>query len=188
MAYRRDSDWSLNKNTPDLVYRFLDGTTKRYRKSNGQIYEVVLRGKQCIAVILVPEDEMSVAQFDELKHWSDDDYQRDDNSEVHNSRGQVNLEAVANTLAASVPFEKEEEPEEFRTLENALRIVAALKLTETQRRRFLMHVRGLTTREIAAIENVEQPAIVQSLTAVKKKKEKYFSKLAAKHLIKTRKK
>ena len=180
MAYRRDSDWSLNKNTPDLVYRFLDGTTKRYRKINGQIYEVVLRGKQCIAVILVPEDEMSVAQFDELKSWSDDNYQRDDNSEVHNSRGQVDLEAV--------PFEKEEEPEEFRTLENALRIIAALNLTETQRRRFLMHVRGLTTREIAAIENVEQPAIVQSLTAVRKKKEKYFSKMASKHLIKTRKK
>ncbi len=189
MAYRRNSDWSLNKGTDDIVYSFLDGTTKRFRKIDGRVYEVTESAITCKTTTMTPTDEISAKQFDELKRWSDENYQAEDRYEVHHSRGQVPLELVENTMEASAGFLLEEEKDEdFRTLENALLILDALKLTDAQRRRFEMAVRGMTTREIAAAEECSQPCIVESLAAVEKKIKNYFLKSPQKHPIKTSKK
>ena len=182
MAFRRNSDWRLNKGTDDIVYSFLDGTTKRFRKINDQVYEVTEGTIPCKTITMLPTDEITAEQFDELKRWSDENYQTEDRYEVHHSRGQVPLELVENTIEASAGFLLDEEnSEDFRTLEKALLILDALKLTDVQRRRFEMAVNGLTTREIAAAEGCSQPCIVESLAAVEKKIKKYFLK----HPIKT---
>ena len=51
------------------------------------------------------------------------------------------------------------------------------KLTEVQRRRFLMHrVVGLTTRQIAELEGSKQQSIVESLQAAEKKIKKFWQR------------
>lgn len=191
MAFRRNSDWSLNKGTDDIVYSFLDGTTKRFRKIDGRVYEVTEGKLACKTTTIIPTDEITAEQFDELKRWSDENYQAEDRYEVHHSRGQVPLELIENTIEAATGFlldEEKDTAEDFRTLENALLILNALQLTDAQRRRFQMAVRGMTTREIAAAEECSQPCIIESLAAVEKKLQKYFLKNHQKHPIKTPKK
>ncbi len=188
MAFRRNSDWSLNKGTDDIVYSFLDGTTKRFRKIDGRIYEVTEGKVSCKATVMRPTDEITAEQFDELKRWSDENYQAEDRYEVHHSRGQVPLELVENTIEAAAGFlldEEKDTAEDFRTLENALHILAQLNLSPAQRRRFELYVSGLTMREIAAQEDAAHQSVFESLQAVEKKLQKYFLKNPQKHPDKT---
>ncbi len=172
MAFRRNSDWSLNKGTDDIVYSFLDGTTKRYRKIDGRIYEVTEGKIACKTTAIIPTDEITAEQFDELKRWSDENYQAEDRYEVHHSRGQVPLELVENTLEASSSLEDES----FHTLENALKILDDMGLTETQRRRFILHMQGLNTCEIAKLEGANQKTIWVSLREAEAKRKRALKK------------
>lgn len=67
MAFRTDSDWSLNKKNPDLVYSFSDGCSKVYRKIDNQIFEIVTTEKDGKSMRLVSDEEMTVEQFDFFK-------------------------------------------------------------------------------------------------------------------------
>lgn len=178
MAFQRNSDWSLNKGSEDIVYSFLDGTSKRFRKIDGQVYEITENAITCKTTTMIPTNELSTEQFDEIKRWSDKNYQTEDRYEVHHSRGRVPLEQVENTIKASVEMIVDEEPEheEYRTIENALRILEAMKLTETQRRRFEMYINGLSTYEIARIEGVDQKAVWFSIESIRNKRAKIFKK------------
>ena len=59
MAFRTDSDWSLNKKTSDLVYSFSDGSSKVYRKIDNQIFEIVTTEKDGKSMRLVSDEEMT---------------------------------------------------------------------------------------------------------------------------------
>ena len=185
MAFRKNSDWSLNKGTEDIVYSFLDGTTKRYRKLDGCIYEIIETELSIHTTELVPSQDLTVEQFDEIKKWSDEDYQEADHYEVHHSRGQVPMELVENTISASIGLYPEIKANDFRTVENALAILEAMKLTETQLRRFNLAMQGHSTRDIAKLEKTNQKSVWESLNAVEKKRQKIISKFFQKHPLKT---
>ena len=178
MAFRTDSDWSLNKKTSDLIYSFSDGSSKVYRKIDNQIFEIVTTEKDGKSMRLVSDEEMTVDQFDFFKLWSDDDYHVTDNQDSAENRGKVDYDDVANTLQASVPLIKEPEynPQPYRTLECANWVLPQLKLTVTQKRRLDLWLSGKSQTEIADLEGVNQNAIWKSLNAVKKQSEKILSK------------
>ncbi|MGM9601473.1 MAG: hypothetical protein ACI3W5_07815 [Faecousia sp.] len=169
MAFKRNSDWSLNKGSEDIVYSFLDGTSKRFRKIDGQVYVVTENAVTCKTTTMVPTNELSAEQFDKIKRWSDKNYQTEDRYEVHHSRGRVPLEQVENTIEASVEMFTDED---ICTLENALRILKAAKLTATQRRRFDMYISGMTQDEIALAEGVGKKTVWDSLSLTNKKIQK----------------
>ena len=50
------------------------------------------------------------------------------------------------------------------------------KLSETQRRRFLLHMDGMTDREIANVEGVNRYAVQKSVKLAQKKLKKFFEK------------
>ncbi len=168
MAFRRNSDWSLNKGTNDIVYSFLDGTTKRFRKIDGRVYEVTEAKVSCKTTTMIPTDEITAEQFDELKRWSDENYQAEDRYEVHHSRGQVPLELIENTLEASTGLNDEN----LFTVSKALEILEDMGLTETQRRRFILHMQGLNTCEIAKLEGANQKTIWVSLREAEAKRKR----------------
>lgn len=73
-------------------------------------------------------------------------------------------------------FADENTPESLllREEENALMEEALETLTETQRRRLMMAVNGLSTWKIAEIEHANQKTVLESLSQVRKKLSKIF--------------
>ena len=160
------SDYALNKHSDGIVYRFADG-----------IVEVTL------ADYLADNPGKSEDDFRKLKEFSDADYIERDRSEHRQTWKNTSLDALADTIFLSEPSLEAvviDAPEE--TLRNESRIAIAQKvlgkLTDIQRRRYLLRtIKGLTTREIAALERVSHVAVVYSLEAAEKRIKKYFSKL-----------
>jgi DNA-directed RNA polymerase specialized sigma24 family protein len=102
-------------------------------------------------------------------------------SEDLQTRRTAPLEEVEGTLLASEPgaeytFMDAQEEAERQKQRLALASRALAKLTGIQRRRYLLHVgKGLTTREIAAVERVAQQVVDRSILAAKKKIKKFLA-------------
>ena len=146
--YKKDSDYALNKHSPNIAYRSVDGS----------LLEVG------------PED---CPDFERWKALSDESYHAEELHGLRTTRRNISMydlpdrdSAVEEVLASKEP------PSGSRTIENAMRALASL--TETQRRRYLLHVRdGISIRKIASQEQVDPMAIQHSIAAAKKKIKKF---------------
>lgn len=196
MAYPIDPEWRMNITTEDIVYPFADCTKTVYRKktielksANGitttvtAISEIKYQKNGSKTERTLTDAEFSVEQFEAMKSWSDAEYKTQVRSYVNNKRKCVaRVEDLEDNPAIAI-FEKfagdedEESEDAYRTVENALRILDAMKLTEAQKRRFLAaRMEDLSTYEIGERENVDHKAVFKSIKQAEKKREKEISK------------
>ena len=132
---------------------------------------------------ILTDAEFTVEQFEAMKEWSDAEYKTQVRSYVNNKRKCVaRVEDLEDNPAIAV-FEKfagdedEVSEESYRTVENALHILEAMKLTDVQKRRFVAkHIDGMSLREIAEKEKAHFMAVQESLQAAEKKRKKIISK------------
>ena len=158
-----ESDYAVNKNAGGIVYRFADQTVEvtidDYLKENP--------GK-------------TAADFAELKALSDADYYESDRSGYRQSWKNVPFDGLDNTTTFAAPSTEDEyidKAEMFTESERrgVLAKGAFSKLTETQRRRYVMyHVQGMTYREIADLEQAHFTSIEESILAADKKIKKFL--------------
>ena len=159
-----ESDYAINKNAVGIVYRFAD-----------QTIEVTLED------YLRENPSKTAADFAELKALSDEDYYNTDRGGYRQTWKNVSfagLEDTADFAALSPEGEFMRQAEELaeRTKRDALAKKALDKLTDVQRRRYVMyHVQGKTTREIAALEGVKHQSVVECLAGADKKIKKVLS-------------
>lgn len=195
MAYPIDPEWRMNITTEDIVYPFVDCTKTVYRKKTIElkaasgitttvtaISEIKYQKNGAKAERTLSDAEFSVAQFEAMKEWSDAEYRKQIRSYVQDNRKSVarvdDLEDCP-SIAFYEKFAGDEEDvdeDEFRTVENALRILDEMKLTEKQRKRFELMLSGLSTYEISKMEKSNQKSVWECLEAVEKKRKKIISK------------
>jgi len=196
MAYPIDPEWRMNITTEDIVYPFADCTKTVYRKKTIElkaatgitttvtvISEIKYQKNGAKTERILTDEEFTVEQFEAMKEWSDAEYKTQVRSYVNNKRKCVaRVEDLEDNPAIAV-FEKfagdedEVSEESYRTVENALRILEAMKLTEVQKRRFVAkHIDGMSLREIAEKEKAHFMAVQESIQAAEKKRKKIISK------------
>ena len=152
-----DNDYALNKFSKGIVYRFADG-----------IVEITLEE------YLLENPDKTEADFAKLKALSDEDYLDRDRTDYQQTWKNVSLHGLDETSACAIDSPENEMFEQIehvaRQKKRVLAETALGKLTEVQRRRYVMyHVNGLSTWKIAEIEKVNQSKIMKSLTAAEKK-------------------
>ena len=146
--FKQDSDYALNKHSPNIVYRLADGS--------------------CLEIS--PKD---CPDFDFWKTMSDEDYHQ---QELHDRRVTRNDLPLDEDICGCTDDPFEDKLLCFRTTEHAMAILEHC-LTETQQRRYLLHARsGLTMRQIAALEQVDPMAIQHSIAAARKKIKKFLQR------------
>lgn len=196
MAYPLDPEWRMNITTEDIVYPFADCTKTVYRKKTIElkaatgitttvtvISEIKYQKNGAKTERILTDAEFTVEQFEAMKEWSDAEYKTQVRSYVNNKRKCVaRVEDLEDNPAIAV-FEKfagdedEVSEESYRTVENALHILEAMKLTDVQKRRFVAkHIDGMSLREIAEKEKAHFMAVQESLQAAEKKRKKIISK------------
>ena len=184
MKYDNKSDYAINKNTDDIVYRFADGTEKRFLKENGKVYQVV-KDKKSTKMVELPLWEMTVEQFDWMKSVSNEDYHERELHTKRTTREDVPIckhtetNYITNRSTEEEYFENLyncDSPPDIRTIENA-REILGFCLTDIQRRRYWeYHFNGKTMRDIAFEEGVDGMAIHRSLMYADKKIKKFLEK------------
>ena len=164
MKNYKDSDYAINKNAEGIVYRFAEQTV-----------EITLKD------YLRENPDKTAADFAELKALSDSDYYETDRSDYRQTWKDISfygLEDTTDFSALSPEDEVVRKAEQAADVErrNELAKKALDKLTDVQRRRYLMyHVHGKTMREIAALEGVSFQKIDVSLRWAEKKIKKVLS-------------
>lgn len=173
-----------NRKSEDIVYLYTNGETDRYIKTEEGIILVHTNAKGGKTTSLLPATVMSVEEFDVLKKHSDESYENMAGSDYLEER---NCTSVISFDEASIA-DTEESPEErliremdemehpsIETWENAMRILRECKMSSIQRRRYIKyHYKGMTEKEIACSEGVQQPTIQESLQSAQKKIEKFL--------------
>jgi len=168
MKNYQNSDYAANKMAEGIVYRFVNQTV-----------EVTLED------FLKKNPDKTEEDFAELKALSDDDYYEQDRSnyrQTWKNEPFSDIEEIIDhdTLSPEdevvmISQSQAESADDFHK-KQALAIAALDKLTETQRRRYMMyHVDGLTLRQIADVEGVVHTKVHKSLLAAEKKIKKIFS-------------
>ena len=166
MKNYQNSDYAVNKNAEGVVYRFADQTV-----------EVTL------ADYLRENPDKTAADFAELKALSDEDYYETDRSSYRQTWKDTSFETLDEDemVIFSVPpaeyevIEQREQAEAYAKRQS-LAALALDKLTEVQRRRYVMyHVKGVSMRQIADYEGVQHSKIQNSLNAAEKKIKKFLS-------------
>jgi len=165
MKNYQDSDYALNKYSDGIVYRFADAAVT-----------------VSLADYLAENPDKSLNDFNELKKISDSIYYDQDYSECAQTRRNLPIEGLSETLLGNAlsPEEiffaaiDEQEKAEYRNERVKKAKLALKKLTKVQCRRFLLQtVTGLTTREIAEMESVKHQSVVECLACAKKKIKKF---------------
>jgi hypothetical protein len=154
--FKKDSDYALNKHSPNIVYRQADGS------------RLEVKPGEC-------------PDFGRWKDFSNRDFKELDRHDQIEAQGRVTFNDLTDTdTESALTVEDADEQDESaqadtRTIENAMAILEQC-LTETQRRRYLLYTYdGKNTRQIAQIEGVSQRTIMESLHE-SAKKIKIFSK------------
>ena len=162
----KDSDYAVNKNAEGIVYRFAN-----------QTIEISLED------FLMENPDKTPADFAELKALSDADYYETDRSSYRQTWKNTSFDVLGDdkndmfTLpsAEDEVFEREEGLE-VSAKRQSLAARALDKLTEVQKRRYLMyHAQGLSTWQIAKHEGANQKSVHESLQAAEKKIKKILS-------------
>ncbi len=162
MRNYKDSDYALNRYSQGIVYKFADG-----------IVEITLED------YLRDNPDKTEEDFAELKAMSDEIYYQQDRQEYRVSHRNVSISGMEDTLVASalsVDAELIQKAEEKKALEAAIRLLESGKLTDVQKRRFYLHFfHGLSTRQIAKLEGVNQKTVWESLMWAEKKLKKIYN-------------
>lgn len=162
MRNYKDSDYALNKYSHGIVYKFADC-----------IVEVTLED------YLRDNPNKTEDDFAELKALSDEIYYQQDRQEHRTSRLDVSMTGMEETAVAAIPpidMELIQKYEEEKVLKAASCLLDSGKLTSVQRRRFLLYFfQGLSTRQIAKLEGVNQKTVWESLMWAEKKLKKIYN-------------
>ena len=165
MKNYNSSDYAVNKKAVGIVYRYATETI-----------EVTLED------YLRENPDKTSSHFAELKALSDSDYQQQDKNDQHQTRHIVPYDNIENLPSKALSLENkvinnlEKEPSQQS---HQLHLIkqALSKLTETQKRRYLLYTaQGLTTRKIADMEGVAQTAVMESIHWAEKKIKKFLQK------------
>ena len=181
-GYKTDSDWTRNKNSVSIIYPNADGS----------FTEITL------SQFLEESAENTAEKFYAIKELSDKFFQDEDNAESNRAKNELPLydwseKYISETLEEQLieSLEQKNHQAYLKRREQMLALVPDVldKLTETQRKRFLLHkVKNLTTRKIAEIEKVSQQSVCESINSAEKKIEKYLRNItenSEKHPVKT---
>ena len=166
MKHYAQTDYAVNKNADGIVYRFANQT-----------------------VVVTLEDylrenpDKTAADFAALKAMSDLDYYDTDRADYRQTWKNTPLDtlfeddaAVVSTPSMEDNFIEREEQRALNARQKALATSALDKLTDVQRRRYLMyHVDGLSMRQIAEREGVIHSKIQNSLESAQKKIKKVLA-------------
>ena len=153
-----NNDYAVNRYATGIVYRCATGTITvtldDYLRENP--------GK-------------TQADFAELKALSDAMYKEEDRAITRQGRKTTVLEEVdATPIRADSPEDTLIRAEDTALRQQWARIALA-KMTEVQRRRYLLHVaKGLSTWDIAQMEGVNQSKVFKSIQAAKKKMQNFL--------------
>lgn len=161
MRNYKDSDYALNKYSEGIVYKFADG-----------IVEVTLED------YLRDNPDKTEADFMELKALSDEIYHQQVVDENRTSRLDVSMTGLEESeqLATAAPdAELIHKTDERQALQAAKLLLESGDLTDTQKRRFILHFfQGLSYRQIAKCEGVFFTSVAESISAATAKMQKYF--------------
>ena len=167
MKNYQTSDYAVNKNAEGIVYRFADQTV-----------EVTL------ADYLRENPDRTAADFAELKALSDEDYYETDRRSYRQTWKDTSFETLDEDemFVFAVPsaedgiFGQREQAEAYAN-KQSIASLALDKLTEVQRRRYLLyHVKGMTVREVADAENAHFTSVSESIKAAENRIKKFLSK------------
>ena len=166
MKNYHNSDYAANKNAKGIVYRFAD-----------QTLEVTLTD------YLRENPNKTAADFATLKALSDEDYYETDRSSYRQTWKNTSFEVLKEdemTMLVAPSAEDEiiglREQAEAYAKQQSIAALVLDKLTDVQRRRYLMyHVQGLSTWHIAELEGVNQSKIANSLSLAEKKIKKILA-------------
>ena len=160
------SDYAINKNSPNIVYRF-----------HNEIIEIT------------PEDYLkenpgnTEKDFAELKALSDQIYYEQDRAESAQTRKDISIHSLEETKYCATRALEEEWEERVVDMHNRKYAWKALEqlftegaLTEVQKRRFRLHIfQGLSTRQIGHLEGTSHQAVAKSINLAITKLKKYFA-------------
>ena len=187
MANKQINYYVENKYTDDIVYPYNNGEEDRYRKTENGVLHIHKSRKGRITERLLPEWEFPLSEFDRMKAISDEDYRERNKGDVLEYRHTVSLTDLEETKICSQEVSaedeylnslNEDEEEDFRTIENGMKIIDKC-LTGKQKNRFLLyHYNGMTQEEIAEGLGLKQQTINQSLKEADKKIKKFFARQA----------
>lgn len=152
----KKSDYALNKNRKGIVYRNADGSTLEIT------FEKVAEGNP----------EFTYEDFKKLKQFSDEIYLEQVRAEnIESYYVKSSLDSTRDSDWLATPTLEESTFKEIVSLPNmeTVRELAQKCLTETQKRRFLMYLEGLSTVKIAEIEGCNQKSVWESIKAAKNK-------------------
>lgn len=161
MRNYQESDYALNKYSEGIVYKFADG-----------IVEVTL------ADYLRDNPDRTAEDFAKLKAVSDELYHEQDLDETAYGKRARKLEWLTESeeyATPSVDITLIHNSDKGQALKAAKCLLESGKLTEVQRRRFLLHYfKGLSIRQIAGLEQVDYRAVWESLHWSTKKLKKFY--------------
>lgn len=157
----RKSDYGINKYSEGIVYRYADGS------------RLTITFEMIVAV----NPAFKKDDFNKIKAFSDDCYHREAKAEYNQSyyvKSSLN-ESVSSDWLSTTPLEAElfEKWDKQLYMAKAYEAINSI-LTPIQRKRLLLHIKGLTTRQIADIEGNTQAAIWKSIDAAVEKIKKYL--------------
>lgn len=161
MRNYQDSDYALNKYSESIVYKFADG-----------VREITLEDFQR------ENPGRTAADFAKLKALSDEIYHEQDLEDTRYGKRAKTLESVENSerYAAAPPDVKLiHKQDKGQALSAAALLLKDGNLTEIQKRRFILHYfKGLSTRQIAKMENVNHTSVMRALAYARIKLKNFF--------------
>lgn len=157
-----ESDYALNKYSEGIVYKFADGKTQTIWLED---YLSANPGK-------------SAEDFAKIKALSDELYHEQVIVEHRTGRLDVTINGLEETeqlATVSIDTELIHKADTGKALKAAKLLLNSGKLTEIQRRRFILHFfKGLSIRQIAEIDQVDFRAVWESLHWATKKLKKLY--------------
>ena len=138
----------------------------------------------------ISDSEMKLSDFDKMKELLTEETRQEFNADWNVTKLNVDLNKLENTEFLSVQSVEDDyierldaEVEDYRTLDNAMKVLDSC-LTKIQKKRYILsRAKGLSTREIAEKEGVSQRTVQDSLELAERKikifqenPEKYLSK------------
>ena len=164
MKNYRNSDYAVNKFSEGSVYRFENETV-----------EITLQD------YLQDNPDKTEADFKKLKAISDQIYYDQDRAENAQTKKNISLHGLEETsVCASDDFEEEYvlSEDKRRAMQAAIRLFHDGKMTEKQKRRFLLHfMHGMPLRKIADMEGVHFTSVDESIRRAGDKLQAYFKQI-----------
>lgn len=164
MRKYQDSDYAVNKYSPNIVYRFADGAV-----------EVTLED------YLRDNPDKTEQDFAELKVLSDEIYYEQDREDTRYGKRKRSIDGLEETerfATVSLDVELMHKSDEINAMKAAKQLLDSGELTEVQQRRFIHHfINGLSYRQIAHQEGVFFTSVAESVNAAVRKLQKFYKKI-----------